>query len=149
MQKVTQIPFPAVTLCYDINDWKWPGIVNAMVEFDKTNRIGKLYNKKDIYKPINKMQFVELAYKKSDEYHKLLEMNHMDIIETFIAKEYQELAKFVHYVIFNEQNSTSSYYLKLYLVDIRKRQLSLKMDNNPKQVAESYTDSISCCDTLL
>ena len=124
LQDVTQIPFPAVTLCYDINDWKWPGIVNAMVEFDKINKIGSLY-KDNIYAYVltQKIATAELAYKHSEEYSKLLEMNHMEIIETMVAKEYQELAKFVHYAIFNEQNATSSYYLKQYLAKVWKQQL--------------------------
>ena len=141
LQEVTQIPFPAVTICYDINDWKWSGIVNAMVDFDESNRIGKLYSK-NMYVINQKMSIAELAYKKSDEFNELLEMNHMDIIKTFIGKEYQDLAKFVQYVIFNEQNSTSSYYLKQYFAFVWKQQLSLKMDNSPKEVAENLVSKL-------
>ena len=141
LQDVTQIPFPAVTLCYDINDWKWPGIVNAMVEFDQTNRIGRLY--KDNHQALtNKMTSVEHKYKKSDDYTTLLEMNHMEIIETLVTNEYQELAKLVHYVIFNEQNSTISYIVKTYLDYIWKQQLRLKLDNNPKEVAEALESKL-------
>ena len=140
LQEVTKIPFPAVTICYDINDWKWPGIVNAMVEFDKTNRIGKLYNMDNAL--IHQMEKAELAYKKSEEFTALLEMNHMDIIKAFIGKEYQQIAKFVHYVMFNEQNSTSSYYLKQYLANVWKQQLSLKMDNKPNEVAENLESKL-------
>ena len=141
LQEVTQIPFPAVTICYDINDWKWPGIVNAMVEFDKTNKIGNLYED-NTYVLTQKITTAELAFKKSDEYSTLLKMNDMEIIETMAAKEYQELAKFVHYVIFNEQNATSSYYLKQYLVKVRKEQLGLKINNKPNEVTEKLVSKL-------
>ena len=34
------VPFPAVTICHDIDFWKWTGILSAMATNDKDNAIG-------------------------------------------------------------------------------------------------------------
>ena len=77
---------------------------------------------------IGKVKFAEqVAYQKSKEYSVVKEENHMKIIESYLPDVYHNVAKLVHFVVFNEQNTTSSYYIKQFLDKIWKLQLSFKI----------------------
>ena len=39
LREISEVSFPSVSICHDINSWKWPGIVNAMAKLDNNNTI--------------------------------------------------------------------------------------------------------------
>ena len=43
MTSIQNVQFPAVTICYDTNEWKWPGIVHAMSKLDKNDAAVDFY----------------------------------------------------------------------------------------------------------
>ena len=141
-----------MSVCYDINDWKWPGIVNALTKYDKDNTIIKtILTEKKIEKEfdhrdqliigISKMD--QLTFRKGKEYSYIMENHDMTVIEKAMPKYLTKVAKLMHFIAFSHQNSTSSYRLKNYLKEIWKAQLGLRLlDENLTQIGQTLENNI-------
>ena len=72
-----EVPFPAVSICYQIDSWKWPGIIKAMIEADEANIIEQLYlNDTFLFRAMkDQLQMGILGFKKSQKYESLREMS--------------------------------------------------------------------------
>ena len=82
------VPFPAVSICYQIDSWKWPGIIKAMIEADERNIIEQLYlNDTFLFNDMkNKLQMGILGFKKSQKYESLREMTTLRLGEAILSE---------------------------------------------------------------
>ena len=73
LRSIMEVPFPAVSICYQIDSWKWPGIIKAMIKADETNIIEQLYlNDTFLFRSMkDQLQMGILGFKKSQKYERL------------------------------------------------------------------------------
>ena len=144
LKGIREIPFPAVTLCYDVFDWKWPGIVNAIVQQEQNNSIAAFImtnNKKSIL--YNAIMKTESGFKKSKAYTKLKNHPDIEIIHNVLPKGMQRVAKLMHFIAFSEQNTTYPYKIKSFLQVIWKQQLQyMLLTWNTSQVGQTIESNI-------
>ena len=121
LKEIREIPFPAVTICYDIHDWKWPGIVKSLANFDKNNSIVNLIlgnSKMGLLKlksvAINSMSY---GYQKTSEYKTLKKETDMTIIEKIIPEGLKRFSKLLHFIAFSEQNIIWPISLLRYMIE--------------------------------
>ena len=101
------VPFPAVSICYQIDSWKWPGIIKAMIEADERNIIEQLYlNDTFLFNDMkNKLQMGILGFKKSQKYESLRKITTLKLGETILAEEMIEIGKLMHFICFIMSNA--------------------------------------------
>ena len=85
------VPFPAVTICHDIDFWKWTGILSAMAANDEVNTIGKTdlmiygYGYGNLEGDFsNKMTY----FWKSKEYKSIKDLNDFEFIKKMFPNEF-------------------------------------------------------------
>ena len=102
-----EVPFPAVSICYQIDSWKWPGIIKAMIEADEANIIEQLYlNDTFLFRAMkDQLQMGILGFKKSQKYESLGEVTTLRLGETILDEEMTEIAKLMHFICFILSNA--------------------------------------------
>ena len=121
---IENIQFPAVTICYDINEWKWPGIVQAMSVFDKDDLYSTNQNFRSKF--YNKLRASDIMFKKSQEYKKAAtNATAKDFIQKILPKDLQPLGLLLHYISYFEP----SYKMYAFMKTIVKKSYDLKVEN--------------------
>ena len=120
LRSIKKVPFPAVTICHDIDAWKWSSISAAMAKLDSTGLISEGVNSfhQDHYGTNvgslqNSIIVVEVqAFRKSKEYKEGQDKTSLKYVEDVIPQELQDVAKLMHFITFGEQNVSSSWKLR-------------------------------------
>ena len=127
LRSITEVPFPAVSICHDINTWKWPGIVNAM---DLQGYDVKSYylNEYDwMLHLTNRLKTVDLVLKKTDRYKAANNGTSLTLAKALLPTELHEVAELLHFITYVIGSSYKLYgffntlvddYLKLQLQDL-------------------------------
>ena len=118
LKEIKEIPFPAVTICYDINDWKWPGIVSSLAEFGNNDAIANAVLDRHIYLSPRIPQ-MRLAFMRSKEFKSFDQNFDILFIDTIIPEELQRIAKLVHFIAFSEQSKASTSYYTYQILELK------------------------------
>lgn len=124
LRSITEVPFPAVSICHDINTWKWPGIVNAM---DSQGYEAKSYylNEYDwMHHLTNRLKAIDLVLKKTNRYKEANNGTSLTLAKALLPIELHEVAELLHYITFAVKSSYKLYgFFKTLVDDYFKRQL--------------------------
>ena len=107
LRSIMEVPFPAVSICYQIDSWKWPGIIKAMIKADETNIIEQLYlNDTFLFRSMkDQLQMGILGFKKSQKYERLKGKTTLRLGETILAEDIIDLGKLMHFICFIMSNA--------------------------------------------
>ena len=99
MTSIRNVQFPAVTVCYDINEWKWPGIVHAMSKQDTANFAETYYSQDNAF--INRVQASDLKFRKSQLYKKAItNTTTIGFIKEILPEDLQPVGLFLHLIYY-------------------------------------------------
>ena len=121
------VPFPAVTICHDIDFWKWTGILSSMATFDKTNIIGNTDLSLYDFKLEQHFSSTMSYFWKSKEYNNIEDLNDFEFIQKLFPNEFWNFAQLMHFILYKEkQKGTNNFKLRNYAKTIWKRFLHIK-----------------------
>ena len=131
MTSIQNVQFPAVSVCYDINEWKWPGIVHAMSKQDTANFVETYYSQDNAF--INRVQASDLKFRKSQLYKKAItNTTTIGFIKEILPEDLQPVGLFLHLISYFEP----AYKLLSFIKKVAKQSYLLKIQNGKMDLSE-------------
>ena len=131
MTSIQNIQFPAVTFCYDINEWKWPGIVHAMSKLDTANFAENYYSQDNTF--VNRVQASELMFRESQLYKKAIaKPTTIGFIKELLPKDLQAVGLFLHLISYFEP----TWKISSFMSKVPTESYLLKMQNAKMDLSE-------------
>ena len=132
MTSIQNIQFPSVTVCYDINQWKWPGIVHAMSKLDTVNFAENYYSYQD-NTFVSRVKASELIFRKSQLYKKAnTNTTTIGFIKEILPKDLQSIGLFLHLISYFEP----FYKISSFIGQVATQSYLLKMQNGKMDLSE-------------
>ena len=100
LRSIKEVPFPAVSICHDVNSWKWPGIVNAM---DVQDYEVKNYYFNDfhwMHQLSNGLKPIDLVFKKTQRFKAANNGTSITLAKALLPDALHEIAELLHFVTF-------------------------------------------------
>ena len=137
MTSIQNVQFPAVTICYDTNEWKWPGIVHAMSKLDKNAAAVDFYlDDGNFFGEFHsRIRATYIQFRKSHAFKTADEMqNTKGFIQQILPKELQPIGILLHFIHFFEPWSKLSSFMYNLVINAFLLKLQNKMDLNERSV---------------
>ena len=109
LRSIKEVPFPAVSICHDVNSWKWPGIVNAMDLQDYEVKSYYLNHYDWMHHLTNRLKAVDIVFKKTNRYKVANNGTSLTLAKALLPKELYSVAELLHYVTFVVKRSYKLY----------------------------------------
>ena len=103
LKHIESIPSPAVSICHDIDAWKWASISSAMAKFDTNNHIGQ-----QEYAMTFNIKQLGTSYKKSHDYRATKNMNDVEYFMKWLPDKFRDFAKFMYFIAYRRKEDGSS-----------------------------------------
>ena len=132
MTSIQNIQFPSVTVCYDINQWKWPGIVQAMSKLDTENFAENYYSYQD-NTFVSRVKASDIIFRKSQLYKKAnTNTTTIGFIKEILPKDLQSIGLFLHLISYFEP----FYKISSFIGQVATQSYLLKMQNGKMDLSE-------------
>ena len=147
LREISEVPFPSVSICHDINSWKWPGIVNAIARLDKNNTIRKFILNDGllhyIYESlgIQMKRFGILAIKATKKVEKVNHATSKVFMESLFPKDLQNVGRLIHFIAYSVGDSIKIEHFVNEVIDLH---YYLKMINLSAQETGLRAQEIIC-----